>query len=131
MPILSCNTERRGIISGRAIRVCIAFQQQFTGKSMAILPHGMAANIRADAAPERYREIAASLTGNENASAEDGVAWVRSLAASLGISGLAKYGIGTAHIEDIVAKAAKASSMKANPVQLPADELKRVLEESL
>jgi alcohol dehydrogenase class IV len=120
-----------GIVHGFAGPIGGMFDAPHGAICAAILPHGMAANIRAGAAPERYREIAAILTGSEKASAEDGVAWVRDLVGSLGIPGLRQYGIGVAHADDIVAKAAKASSMKANPVQLPAEELKRVLEESL
>ena len=120
-----------GIVHGFAGPIGGMFDAPHGAVCAAILPHGMAANIRAGAAPERYREIAAILTGNERASAEDGVAWVRDLVGSLGIPGLRRYGVGAAHADDIVSKAAKASSMKANPVQLPAAELERVLEESI
>jgi alcohol dehydrogenase class IV len=120
-----------GIVHGFAAPIGGMFAAPHGAVCAAILPHGMAANIRAGAALQRYREIAAILTGDENASAEDGVAWVRNLVRALGISSLAKYGIGAEHVDDIAVKAAQASSMKANPVQLPAEELKRVLEESI
>ncbi|HEU5021918.1 MAG TPA: iron-containing alcohol dehydrogenase [Bryobacteraceae bacterium] len=120
-----------GVVHGFAGPIGGMFDAPHGAVCAAILPHGMAANIRAGAATERYREIAAILTGNERASAEDGVDWVRDLVASLGIPGLAKYGISAADVDGIVSKAAKASSMKANPVQLPDEVLKRVLEESL
>lgn len=120
-----------GVVHGFAAPIGGMFNAPHGAVCAAILPHGMAANIRAGAATDRYREIAEILTGNKQASAEDGVSWVRDLVQSLRIPGLSKYGIGPEHVDDIVAKAAKASSMKANPVQLPIGELKRVLEESL
>jgi alcohol dehydrogenase class IV len=120
-----------GVVHGFAGPIGGMFDAPHGAVCAAILPHGMAANLRAGAAPERYRGIAAILTGDERASAEDGVAWVRDLVGSLGVPGLRQYGIRAAHAEEIAGKAAKASSMKANSVQLPAGELKRVLEESI
>jgi alcohol dehydrogenase class IV len=120
-----------GVVHGFAGPIGGMFDAPHGAICAAILPHGMAANIRAGAAPGRYREIAAILTGDEKARVEDGIAWVRDLVQSLGIPGLRQYGISAAHVDDIVEKASKASSMKANPVQLPREELKRVLEESI
>lgn len=128
---LSLANAGLGIVHGFAAPIGGMFDAPHGAVCAAILPHGMAANIRAGAAHERYREIAVILTGSAHASAQDGVTWVYDHVRQLGIPGLAKYGIGPAHVDDIVAKAAKASSMKANPVQLPAEELKRVLEESI
>ncbi|HVW07725.1 MAG TPA: iron-containing alcohol dehydrogenase [Bryobacteraceae bacterium] len=128
---LSLANAGLGIVHGFAAPIGGMFEAPHGAVCAAILPHGMAANIRAGAAPERYREIAAILTGSAQASAQDGVTWVFDLVRELGVPSLAKYGISLAHVDDIVAKAATASSMKANPVQLPADEMKRVLEESI
>ena len=57
--------------------------------------------------------------------------WVRSLVADLPISGLGRYGIKKEHIAELVAKAAQASSMKANPILLTPSELSTLLEEAL
>jgi alcohol dehydrogenase class IV len=76
---------------------------------------------------QRYREIARWLTGDEEATAEDGVTWVRQLAADLEIPPLRTYGIGKADFPALVEKAGKASSMKANPLPLTAEELTGIL----
>jgi alcohol dehydrogenase class IV len=91
----------------------------------AILPSGMRANIEAlrtgnPQSPilERYATIARIVTANPQAAPEDGAQWVASLARQLAIPSLAAYGIGTRDIPALVEKAARASSMKANPVVL-------------
>ena len=100
----------------------------------ALLPHVMAANIRAlrqrapdSAALSRYDEVARLLTGNAGATADDGVDWVRKLVSDLQIPRLGEYGVREEHVEDVVAKAANASSMKANPITLTPDELAETL----
>ena len=100
-----------------------------------LLPHVMGANLQAlrqrqpasDALP-RYTEIARVLTGVPEATAEDGIAWVTRLVQDLQIPGLRAYGITSEHIPDLVEKAGKASSMKANPIALTAAELAGILE---
>jgi alcohol dehydrogenase class IV len=79
----------------------------------------------------RYAEVARWLTGRSAASDEQGVEWVRSLVATLGISRLAAYGLAPTQIAEIVARAQQASSMKANPVVLTADELSAALTEAI
>jgi alcohol dehydrogenase class IV len=100
----------------------------------ALLPHVMAANLHAlrerdsnNPALFRYDKIAALLTGHANASADEGVKWVQNLVAELPIQKLGVYGIREEHVADIVAKAANASSMKANPIALTPDELAQTL----
>lgn len=100
----------------------------------ALLPHVMAANLHAlrerepqIPALDRYQMVAAWLTGNPHATADAGVAWVQKLVAELPIPKLGAYGIREEHVADIVAKAANASSMKANPIVLTADELAQTL----
>src|SRR5262249_6164057 len=104
----------------------------------AILPFGMDANIRALRArdPEsatlaRYGEIARILTGDSGATPEAGVEHVRELVRKLRIPGLAAYGIGAGQVEEVAGKAARASSMKANPVELSGPELRAVLEAAI
>ena len=100
----------------------------------ALLPHVMAMNIRAlrerdkgSYALKRYYRVAVLLTGNPYATASVGVDWVRQLVADLPIPKLGVYGLRTEHIPDLVAKAAHASSMKANPIQLTPAELTEIL----
>jgi alcohol dehydrogenase class IV len=104
----------------------------------ALLPHVMAANIKAlrqrSPASEvlrRYDEIARLVTGNKDATAKEGVHWVAELVRDLQIPGLSAYGISSEHRAELVAKAAQASSMKANPIQLTPEELADVLAAAL
>ena len=75
----------------------------------------------------RYDEVARLLTGKAEATADDGVEWVRKLVADLQIPRLGAYGIREEHVADLIAKAANASSMKANPIALTPDELAETL----
>lgn len=100
----------------------------------ALLPHVMAANLRAlrerdqkSYALRRYYRIAGMVTGNPNYVADTGVDWVHKLVADLPIPKLGAYGIREEHVANIVAKAARASSMKANPITLTPDELAQTL----
>ena len=104
----------------------------------ALLPLVMEANLRAlgarqpaDEAIRRYDEVARLLTRNANASADEGVAWVRRLIDDLKIPRLGSYGITSEHVAEIVQKAANASSMKANPITLTQEELAEILERAL
>jgi len=104
----------------------------------ALLPHVMEANLRAlrqrqPASPalHRYDEIARLLTHTATATADQGVEWVRRLVADLLIPSLAAYGLTPQHIAGLVDKAGKASSMKANPISLTAEELTGILRNAL
>jgi alcohol dehydrogenase class IV len=104
----------------------------------ALLPHGMAANIAAlqARAPQhpalsRYANIARLLTGRSDATADDGVDWVRALCIELKVPPLRAWGITPADLPGIVEKAARASSMKANPLPLTNNELLAVIATAL
>jgi alcohol dehydrogenase class IV len=104
----------------------------------ALLASGMRANIRAlrERAPasaplERYGEIAGIVTGDRQASPEDGAQWVEAMVRRLSVRRIAEWGIRDCHVPELVAKAGRASSMKANPIVLTASELTAVLEQSL
>jgi alcohol dehydrogenase class IV len=75
--------------------------------------------------------VARLLTGNTGAGWDEGLAWVRQLVGDLHIPGLAAYGIKQDNLAGVVARAAQASSMKANPIVLAPDELAGVLESAL
>jgi alcohol dehydrogenase class IV len=99
-----------------------------------LLPHGMTANVdalraRAPQHPalERYAAIARLLTGRKQASAEDGIEWVHALCAELNIPSLGTWGIAEADLPGLVEKAARSSSMQANPLPLTGEELLRVV----
>ncbi len=104
----------------------------------ALLPHVMAANIRAlrqraagSDALRRYDDIARLLTGRAGATADDGVHWVRELVGALQIKPLGSYGIRDEHVADLAAQSANASSMKANPILLTLEELADTLRHAL
>lgn len=104
----------------------------------ALLPHVMAANIAALRARKpnseallRYDEIGQILTGNPDAAALDGVAWVSQLVKDLQIPGLGAHGLAEEHFPALIEKAGRASSMKGNPIQLTPDELHHILEQAL
>jgi alcohol dehydrogenase class IV len=104
----------------------------------ALLPHVMAQNISAlrqrasgSETLRRYDEVARLLTGNAGATADDGVKWVRELVSDLQIKPLGAYGIREEHVANLAAKAANASSMKANPIALTPEELAETLRRAL
>jgi alcohol dehydrogenase class IV len=104
----------------------------------AILPYGMEINLRAlrARAPQspalgRYQEVARMLTGRRDANAEDGIRWTREICQELEIPPLKAYGMGEQDVPALIAEAAKASSMKGNPLALEPEELEEVLLRSL
>jgi alcohol dehydrogenase class IV len=104
----------------------------------AVLPHGMAGNIRAlrERAPraealERYRTVARTLLDRPDAEPEDAVDWARRLCEGLKVPPLRSYGLTDADIPVVVEKARQASSMKANPIALTDEELTDILTAAL
>ena len=91
--------------------------------NVAALPAGPAG----DRALARYTEVAALLTGDPDAAVADGIAWVRQTAAQLSIPGLATFGLGPEHADQVAAQALRSSSMKGNPVALTAADLRAIL----
>jgi alcohol dehydrogenase class IV len=115
---------------------------------MADVPHGMAcaallapvieANVQAlrsgppgGPALDRYAEAARLLTGRPAASIDDGLAWIRETVSLLAVPGLAAFGIGPEHADDIAAKAAGSSSMQGNPVPLTHRDLGAIVLQAL
>jgi alcohol dehydrogenase class IV len=104
----------------------------------ALLPQVMAANIQALAERDpdhpslgRYRETAVLLTGRAEATAKDGVAWVRQLCQRLKVPSLERIGFTAAQTAEAVSKACQASSMKGNPVLLTEEELAAIYRDAL
>jgi alcohol dehydrogenase class IV len=135
---LSLANAGLGVVHGFAAPLGGMFDAPHGALCAAVLPHGMAMNIRAlrerapdHAALRRYQEIARILTGNPGAQPEDGAAWVAGLCRQLEIPALGSYGISTDQIPSVVEKAAKASSMKANPLALTTEELTGILAAAL
>ncbi len=131
---LSLANAGLGVIHGFAAPVGGMFPAPHGAVCAALLPYGMEMNLRAlrSRAPDhealaRYGTIARMLTGEADATPEDGVAKIRELVDALAIPPLGSYGLTDRDIPTVVEKAARASSMKANPIVLTTDELAEVL----
>jgi alcohol dehydrogenase class IV len=127
-----------GVVHGFASPLGGSWKAPHGALCAALLPHGMAANVAAmrarapeHPALERYGAIAQLLTGRNEASAEDGIEWVRALCAELNVPALRAWGITEDDLPGVVEKAAHASSTKANPIVLTSDELLAVVEAAL
>jgi len=119
-----------GVVHGFASPLGGSWKAPHGALCAALLPHGMAANVAAlrarapqNPALERYTAIARLLTGRNEASAEDGIDWVRALCAELNVPPLRTWGITEADLPGVAEKAARASSMQANPLPLTDEEL--------
>ena len=127
-----------GVVHGFAAPIGGMFDAPHGAICAALLPAGMRANIcalrervAAGGSLDRYGEIASLVTGDRKASPEDGAQWVEALVHRLSVPRIAAWGIRDRHVPELVAKAARANSMKANPIALTASELTAVLEQSL
>ena len=126
-----------GAVHGFAAPIGGMFAAPHGAVCAALLPHAMAINLRAlrerqpdSAVLQRFTEIARLLTTNPDATADDGVSWLQQLCADLKIPALGTYGISPADIDTLCDKAAQASSMKGNPLELTPDELREILNRS-
>jgi len=104
----------------------------------ALLPAVLRVNARAlaERAPDspalaRYRQLATMLTGRGDSSIQNGLDRVAVLCRTLEIRGLSHYGMTADRIDELVAKARAASSMKGNPLPLTDDELAEIARASL
>ena len=79
----------------------------------------------------RMGEVATLLTGRPDADPEDAIGWLRELTTALSIPGLMSYGLDDAEIPAVVAAAQKASSMRANPIELTDAEVREIVTRSL
>lgn len=127
-----------GIVHGFAAPIGGMFPAPHGAVCAALLPHGITTNLHAlrtraphHPAIDRYRHIAIALTGNPAASADDGVTAITALCADLHIPSLRAYGIGDEHVADVSHEAQRASSMKANPIELTDEELRTTLRAAL
>ncbi len=127
-----------GVVHGFAAPLGGTWKAPHGALCAAVLPHGMAANVaalraRAPRHPAlgRYAAIARLLTGQSDARAEDGIDWVRRLCVEFNIPSLRVWGVTEAALPSVVEKAARASSMQANPLLLTSEELLAVLAAAL
>jgi alcohol dehydrogenase class IV len=123
-----------GVIHGFAAPLCGRFAAPHGAICAAILPYGMEINLRAlrardpqSVALRRYQEVGRMLTGRPGSTAEDGIRWVREICQEFAIPPLKAYGIGEQDVPELITEAARASSMKGNPLALTPEELGEVL----
>jgi alcohol dehydrogenase class IV len=118
-----------GAVHGFAAPLGAVFPVPHGTACAALLPHVMAANVRAlrledPAHPvlARYATVGRALTGRalgEDREAIDaGVEFVQALVRGLSIPVLSVFGLGEGDVGGLVASARKASSMKYNPIEL-------------
>jgi alcohol dehydrogenase class IV len=108
----------------------------------ALLPHVMEANLEAAAADpahaetvRRYAQVAEILgverSGSDLETARGGVERVLELCRRLKVPPLSQFGVEAARIPELVERAQKTSSIKANPVELSTEALTRALQKAL
>jgi alcohol dehydrogenase class IV len=131
---LSLANAGLGAVHGFAAPIGGMFPAPHGAVCAALLPHVMQVNIRAlrqrapgGGALERFAEVARILTGSPSATPEDGVVWVSNLTRTFQVEPLRRFGLRSEHFAELTGKAAKASSMKANPIPLTVEELRDVL----
>jgi alcohol dehydrogenase class IV len=120
-----------GAVHGFAAPVGGMFRAPHGAVCAALLAPAMEVNRRAleqraagSPALLKYGELDALLGG-------EAAAWVRGVCTRLGVPGLRAYGVGATDRERILDSAAKASSMKANPIVLTREELGEILDAAL
>lgn len=103
-----------------------------------LLPHSIETNVKAlmereeeNPAIARYKEAAEILTGNRDATIEDGMKWVMDLCEHLSIPKFREFGMKEEDFREIIGKSMKASSMKGNPIVLTYEELSDLLKKAL
>jgi alcohol dehydrogenase class IV len=127
-----------GAVHGLAAPIGGMFRAPHGAVCAALLPHVMAANLRAmrggGAAPpalDRAGEVGRLLLGKADADADAAIAWLRDIVERLGVPRLGEFGVAAADLPTIAGQAQRSSSMKGNPVALSDGELLSTLEAAL
>jgi alcohol dehydrogenase class IV len=135
---LALANARLGAVHGFAGVFGGMFDSPHGAVCAALLPHCMAINIKAlqqrqpdGEALHRYEEAAQVLTGDPEATAVDGVAWMEVLCEELLIPGLGAYGLQERDFPELIEKSSKASSMQGNPIKLTVEEMEEVLKRAI
>ncbi len=128
-----------GVVHGLAAAAGARLSAPHGAVCAAVLSAAVDVNLRAlrDRAPEhpalaRMTEVASLLTGQPDATPEEAIGWLQDLTTALSIPGLASYGLDdNAEISEVVTAAQKASSMRANPIELTDQEVSEIVTRSL
>ncbi len=108
-----------GICGSLLLPVCRANMDTITRRD----PNGVAA--------EKFNEIARLLTGNPSAKGNYAIAWLDALIKDLPLKKLSELGFTQNHISEAADKAARASSMQGNPIELSQADLREILHDAL
>ncbi len=126
-----------GAVHGFAAPIGGMFEAPHGAICAALLPHAMRVNIAALRAAsqtvtlDRYTTIAQILTGDANATPESGADWVARLCRDLDVQPLRTYSVRLEDVPALAAKAARASSMQANPIVLRSEQLEDLIARAL
>jgi alcohol dehydrogenase class IV len=103
-----------------------------------LLPHVFQANARlleSDPGGQeiigRFRTVSRLLTGETEATVEDGVDWLFALTAAFDLPGISHFGLTPADLPDVADHALNASSMRGNPVHLDREQIVEILNRAL
>ncbi|MBC8099634.1 MAG: iron-containing alcohol dehydrogenase [Armatimonadetes bacterium] len=131
---LALANARLGIVHGIAGPLGGMFPIPHGVICAALLPHATAVNIEAlrardpeSAALQRYGDVARLLTGQPDATPEDGAAWLLALYQGLPLTSLAQFGVTAADFPPLVERAERASSTRGNPIVLTSAEITEIL----
>jgi alcohol dehydrogenase class IV len=80
---------------------------------------------------ERFETIGKILCNEPDATADEGIQWIRNFCHHANIPALSAYGLTEDKFDNILEKSGKASSMKGNPIILTEVELRNILQISL
>ena len=120
-----------GAVHGFAAPIGGMFSAPHGAVCAALLPSALKVNLRAvrergsAEGLNRFQRLGGLVIGKDDA--DEAVRWVAELCAELQVPPLRTYGIRAEHFDALCERAAKASSMKANPVPLTAAELHEIL----
>ena len=127
-----------GAVHGLAAPIGGMFNAPHGAVCAALLPHVMAANLRAMGghsgsaeALERADEVGRLLIGSASADASAAVDWLLDITERLRVPRLGEFGVSAADLPAVAEQAQRSSSMKGNPVALSAPELNAVLAAAL
>ena len=115
-----------GAVHGFAAPIGGMFLAPHGAVCAALLPQVFAANAKHK--PDRFAEVSKML--GAGSTGESGAIWLSNLRRNLNIPSISTYGITEEDFPEIIFKANKASSMKANPVELSDSELAGILGQS-
>ncbi len=127
-----------GAVHGIAAPLGGAYRAPHGAVCAALLPTVTTINIQALRRHDldhptllRYTRAAEILLGRPGATPDDLVAWLRELVEELHIAPLGAYGINPTRVPELADQAARASSTRANPIDLEAVELAEAIRQAL